>query len=138
MVGSITPSADEIAVVAGLGVVAEAVLGVLQDLADDHRAVLAGVLHDLARRRLQRLAHDVDADLLVVVVGLEALERLDGAQQRHAAARHDAFLDGGAGRMQRVVDAVLALLHLDLGGAADLDDGDAAGELGQPLLQLLA
>jgi hypothetical protein len=40
--------------------------------------------------------------------------------------------------MKRVVDAVLALLHLDLGRAADLDHGNAAGELGQPLLQLLA
>ena len=29
-------------------------------------------------------------------------------------------------------------LHLDLGGAADLDDRHAAGQLGQPLLQLLA
>ena len=64
--------------------------------------------------------------------------RLDGAQQRDAAARHDAFLDGRAGRVQRVVDAVLALLHLDLGRAADLDDRDAAGQLGQALLQLLA
>ena len=32
----------------------------------------------------------------------------------------------------------LLLLDLDLGGAADLDDRHAAGELGQPLLQLLA
>jgi hypothetical protein len=33
---------------------------------------------------------------------------------------------------------VLFLLHLRLGGSADLDDRDAAGELRQPLLQLLA
>jgi hypothetical protein len=33
---------------------------------------------------------------------------------------------------------VLALLELDLGGRARLDDGDAAGELGQALLELLA
>ena len=41
-------------------------------------------------------------------------------------------------RRERVLDAVLLLLQLDLGGRADLDDGDAAGQLGQPLLQLLA
>jgi putative effector of murein hydrolase LrgA (UPF0299 family) len=35
------------------------------------------------------------------------------------------------------LDAVLALLHLDLGRGADLDDGDAAGELGEALVQLL-
>jgi hypothetical protein len=33
---------------------------------------------------------------------------------------------------------VLALLELDLGGRARLDDGDAAGELGEALLELLA
>ena len=49
----------------------------------------------------------------------------------------DAFLDRRAGRMHRVVDAVLAFLDLDLGRAADADDRDAAGQLGQPLLQFL-
>jgi hypothetical protein len=33
---------------------------------------------------------------------------------------------------------MLPLLHLGLGGSADLDHGDAAGQLRQPLLQLLA
>ena len=33
---------------------------------------------------------------------------------------------------------MLLLLHLRLGGCADLDDRDAAGQLCQPLLQLLA
>jgi hypothetical protein len=33
---------------------------------------------------------------------------------------------------------VLALLELDLGGSAGLDDRNAAGQLGQALLQLLA
>ena len=37
-----------------------------------------------------------------------------------------------------VFDAVLLLLHLGLGGSADLDDGDTAGELREPLLELLA
>ena len=40
--------------------------------------------------------------------------------------------------MHGVVDPVLALLDLDLGRAADPDHRHAAGELGQPLLQLLA
>ena len=66
------------------------------------------------------------------------LDRVDGVQQRDAAARHDALLEGGAGGLQRVLDAVLLLLHLRLGGSADLDDGDAAGQLGEPLLELLA
>src|SRR5690606_14166371 len=58
--------------------------------------------------------------------------------QGDTATRHDAFLDGGAGRVERVVDAVLALLDLHFGGAADADHGDAAGQLGQALLELVA
>ena len=83
------------------------------------------------------LQHDVDAGLDVGIVGAELVDRLLGAQQRDAAARHDAFLDRRAGGVQRVVDAVLLLLDLDLGRAADADHRDAAGELGQTLLQLL-
>ena len=76
--------------------------------------------------------------LLVLVAGPHPLERLGGAQQRDAAARQDAFLDRGAGRVHGIIHAVLALLHLDFGGAADADDGNAARELGEALLQLLA
>src|SRR5437763_14964582 len=39
--------------------------------------------------------------------------------------------------MHRIVNAILALLDFDFGGAADADHRDAAGELGQTLLQLL-
>src|ERR1017187_10162877 len=129
--------ADEVAVLAGLRVEAPVVLVLLQDLADNDRAVFAGIGRDLARRSLDRLADDVDAVLLVFVGDLHPLEGLGGAQQRDAAARQDAFLDRGAGGMHRVIDAILALLHLDLGSAADADHRNAAGELGQTFLQLL-
>ena len=39
--------------------------------------------------------------------------------------------------MHRVVDAILPLLDLDLGGTADPDHRDAAGQLREPLLELL-
>ena len=39
--------------------------------------------------------------------------------------------------MQGVLDAGFLFLHLGLGGCADVDDGDTAGQLGQALLQLL-
>src|SRR5882762_8587027 len=54
------------------------------------------------------------------------------------AARDHAFLDCGLGRMHGILNPVLLLLDLDLGGAADLDDRHAARQLGQPLLQFLA
>jgi len=71
-------------------------------------------------------------------LGAQSLEVLGGPQQGDAAARHDAFFHRRTGRMHRVINAILALLHLDLGRAADADHRDAAGELGQTLLQLLA
>ena len=70
---------------------------------------------------------------------VELLERdLAGLEQRDATTGDDALLDGRLRVANGVLDAVLALLELDLGGRADLDDGDAAGELGQALLELLA
>src|SRR3546814_3826298 len=60
----------------------------------------------------------------------------DLIEKRRTAAGDDAFFDRGAGRVESVVDAILALLHLDLRSAADLDDRNAAGELCQAFLQL--
>ncbi len=64
--------------------------------------------------------------------------RLAAAQQGHAAAGQDAFLDRRAGGVQGVLDAGLLLLHVGFGLGTDRDDRHAAGQLGQPLLQLLA
>ena len=68
---------------------------------------------------------------------VDLVQGLGSVDQSDAAAGHDAFLNGGAGGGQGVLNAVLLLLQLDLGGGADLDHGDAAGQLGQALLQLL-
>src|SRR5690606_26556525 len=129
--------AEQIAVRPALGVVAPIVGAILEDLAHDDRTILTGILRDLARRRLHSAADDVDANLLVLVLDLESIERLQRAQQRHAAARHDAFLNGRTRGVKRIIDAILALLDLDFRGAPDLDDCHAAGELSKPLLQLL-
>src|SRR5690606_30929739 len=58
--------------------------------------------------------------------------------ERDATTGDDALLDGRLRVADGVLDAVLALLELDLGGRTRLDDGDAAGELGEALLELLA
>jgi hypothetical protein len=58
-------------------------------------------------------------------------------ERSRATPPQDAFLDRGAGCVHRVIDAILALPHLDLGGTTDADHRNAAGELSQPLLQLL-
>ena len=92
----------------------------------------------IQRQRLfDRALDDRDADLLVALE-LQAVERLARADQGHAAAGDDAFFDGRLGRVHRVFDARLLFLHLGFGRRADLDDGHAADQLGQALLQLLA
>jgi len=60
-----------------------------------------------------------------------------GPRQDDSAVGHDARLHDGPGRVQRIVDPVLALLDLHLAGRTHLDDGDAAGELGEPFLEVL-
>ena len=75
-----------------------------------------------------------DTSLDVGIIVLELADRGLGAQQRHAAARNDAFLDGGLRRMPCVVDPIFLFLDLDLGRTADADNRDATRELRQTLL----
>src|SRR3984893_14423270 len=128
----------QITVLAGLGVVPIGVGRILDQLADNNRAVVAGIVDDLTCRCLDCLADDVDAGLLIGIFDLDAVQRLDGAQQRHAAAWQYAFLDGGARSIERVIDEVLLFLHFHFRGAANPDHRDAAGELGQALLKFFA
>src|ERR1700753_3531938 len=87
----------------------------------------SAVRHRFSRRVLGRFC----------CVGALVLELLGSTEQGDAAARNDAFLNRRTGRVHRVINAILALLHFDLGRAADADHRDAACELGQTLLQLL-
>ena len=67
----------QVAVFAGLRVEAIGILVVFEDLADDDRAISAGVDRNLPGWGLDRLPHDLDAVLLVFIVGVQALQRLD-------------------------------------------------------------
>src|SRR4029450_4391967 len=107
------------------------------DLLDHHAALEAGVEGDLLEGLLERPADDRRPGRLVtgqVDLGQGVLD----PEQGHAAAGDDALLHRRAGVGDGVLDAVLLLLELDLGGRADLDHANAAGQLGQPLLELLA
>ena len=50
-----------------------------------------------------------------------------GAHERHSAPRHDAFLERGPQRGQRILDATATGARFALARAADLDRGHAAG-----------
>src|SRR5439155_4845136 len=70
---------------------------------------------------------------------VERVERgLAGLHHGYDTTGDNALLHGRLRVADGVLDAVLALLELDLGGRADLDDRNTAGELRQALLQLLA
>ena len=68
----------------------------------------------------------------------ELVERLRGANQNHAAARHDAFFNSRASRVHRIFNARLLLFEFGFRGCADANYRDAADEFRQPLLQFFA
>src|SRR6266545_1397243 len=112
---------EQVLVLAGGGVEAAGTVEAL-DLLDRHAALEAGVDRDLLERLLDGLGHQAGTG------GLVALQLLGGAengglraQQRYAATRDDALLDRSLGGGHGVLDAVLLLLELDLGGRADLE-----------------
>ena len=50
---------------------------------------MTGILRDLAKRRLERLADDVDAASLIVVGALEAIESASGIEQRRTTTGNE-------------------------------------------------
>src|SRR5205814_481918 len=78
------------------------------------------------------------ADPTARLVPPDTIYRFLAPKHRHPPARHAASLAHGTRGVHRVIDAVFTILHLALGGAADLDHRNAAGELRHALLQLLA
>ena len=94
---------------------------------------------DLADGGFERGAEQAHGGALVAGRAVvELAERAVGAQQGAAAADDDALFNGGAGGGEGVFELGLFLLELDLGRGADLDHGDAAGQLGHALLELFA
>ena len=98
---------------------------------------MAGVRGDRGQRRAAGTHDDVVADLLVVRRIVARLDLGARPQEGDAAAGQNAFFDGRAGGVQGVFDAGLLFLHLALGRGADVDLRHAAGQLGQPLFELL-
>ena len=66
----------------------------------------------------------------------ELLNAREHVEQRDAAAGNNALFHSRAGCGKCVLNAELELLHLDFGGCTNRDDGYAARELGQALLEL--
>src|SRR6185503_13110481 len=107
-------------------------------LSDNNGTLFAGVGDDLAERLFESAEHDLCADLLITLKVLDEVFYSRGsANQGDAAAWNDAFLNSSAGGVQSVLNASLLFLQLGLSGCANLDDGNAANELCEALLELL-
>ena len=127
---------DHVAVLVVLCIVAVAGLLGLENSVGHNRTVLAGVLGDGAEGCGEHIEDQAGA-VLFVAIQLELLNHLVAPQKCHSAAGHDALINRGPRGCQGVIDQVLAFLHRRLGGGSDVDLSHSAGELRQPLLQLL-
>src|SRR5271154_5820058 len=125
---------DQVAVFAGVRVVAKVLVLGLADFAQNDGTFVAGIVDDLTERLFEGALHDVDADG-IVIMQLELIESRDAADQSHTAAGNDTFLDSRAGCVHGVFDASLLFLQLGLGSSADFNDGNAADEFRKALLQ---
>src|SRR5260370_4517356 len=126
---------DHVAIVAGVRVEAVVFILRLADLADYHSAFVTSVQRDLASRLFESALHDANADSFVIMQ-LELLDGRKAVQKGSDAAGDDAFLNWCAGGVHSVLDASLLLLQLGFGRSANLDDRNAAHQLGKALLEL--
>ncbi|SLD81704.1 Uncharacterised protein [Mycobacteroides abscessus subsp. massiliense] len=111
----------------------------LGHLAHHHGTIQAGVGGNPEQRSGQRGLEHVDTlGLVTLQLGTQTVQRRTGLHQGATATGHNALFHGCLGRRDGVLDAMLALLEGGVGGGADLDHGNTAGQLGQTLLQLLA
>ena len=128
---------DQVAVLVLVGVVAFVLALHLADAVDDDGAVDARVLGDVPQRIVEHVGDDLGAELLVAFE-LELLDDLLAAQQGHAAAGDDAFFQRRLRRRLWRLRTAPCAPSFRFGRGADVDLRHAAGQLGQPLLQLLA
>ena len=71
----------------------------------------------------------------LVAVEFELFNRVDAANQGHAAAGNNAFFNRRTGGVQGVFDTGFLFFHFRFAAGTDVDLCHAAGQFGQPLLQ---
>merc|ERR1712211_137023 len=80
---------------------------------------------------------NIDPLLLVLVGRSQGVQDWEATQQSNTTTGNNALLNSSPGGVQGVGDPVLLLVHLNLRGAADLENSHTTGEPGHPLLDLL-
>ncbi|PKS09713.1 hypothetical protein jhhlp_004334 [Lomentospora prolificans] len=108
----------------------------IHELANNNGALKAGVLDNGLGRLGDGVLDNADTELLVEVGRLN-VELGSSLEKSGTTTGEDTLLNSSAGGVESIDEAVLLLADLDLGGATDLDDGNATGELSETLLELL-
>src|SRR5690606_25318637 len=91
------------------------------DTLENDRAVFTGIGCDLAHRDFQGLANDVDADLGILIIHLQVVQRADGVDQGDTTTGDDALFNGSASSRQSVLNAMLLFLQFGLSCSAHAD-----------------
>ncbi|GAM20524.1 hypothetical protein SAMD00019534_036990 [Acytostelium subglobosum LB1] len=99
----------------------------VQKTSNDDGTIDTCVLGDGLAWHDESVAHDLHSDVLIKVFHLDLLECQCGVEQGRTTAWHDTLLNGGTCGVQSVLNTVLLLANLDLGGTADADHTNAAG-----------
>src|SRR5947208_2528670 len=128
---------DHVGVVFGFGVESKVWFFRLANFAHNDRTFVAGVGNDQPEGLFESTLNYSYADLLVAFE-FQLSKSRNCSQECDSTARNDTFFHSSTGRMHRVFDARLLLLHFRLGRRAILDDSHTADKLRQPLLQLFA
>src|SRR2546425_1863999 len=91
-------SFDQVGILARGNVIAVVAFAAF-DFFDDDRTFDASVIGQLSGREFDRALDDINADPFIVVGALDRVNCLQTTDQRHSAARYDAFLDRRASRV---------------------------------------
>lgn len=103
----------------------------------NNSSLITSIVHNLFAGSLKSLLDNLDSMLLVEVFHLDIIECFGAVQKSHSSSDDDSLFKGTSSGHNGVIESVLDLLDLDLGGPSDLDDSDSSTELGLSLLELL-
>ena len=112
-------------ILTGACIVTEISLALL-DLVDDHRTVNTRIGSNLTQRLLNGLGHNMNTSSLIVILTLQTLKSLGSTDIRHSASGQIALLDSSAGSIQRILNPILLLLHLNLSGGTHIKHSHTA------------
>jgi hypothetical protein len=82
--------------------------------------------------------HDLDTNVLVEVGSLEFLELLGSVEEGSTTTWNDSLVVGSSSSAESILNSVLKLSNLNLGGSSNLDDCNSTGKSTKSLLELLS